>query len=63
MNSNRSSRKFGFFRKKGNVDLLPTKPVDNVVIQPWWIIQVRNQGNVFQWGSWNMGLSFLSLSD
>ena len=40
MNSNRSSRKFGFFRKKGNVDLLPTKPVENVIINPWWILQV-----------------------
>ena len=39
MNQHRSTRKFGFFRKTGR-DLLPTKPVETVPVQPWWVLQV-----------------------
>lgn len=40
MNSSRSNRKFGFFRKRGAAESLPSKPVQNIVINPWWILQV-----------------------
>ena len=42
MNQTRSGRKFGVFfggRKSGR-DLLPSRPVDNVPIHPWWIVNV-----------------------
>lgn len=39
MNQSRSTKKFPFFRKSGK-GLLPTKPVENIPILPWWILQV-----------------------
>ncbi|XP_052776104.1 protein FAM91A1-like [Mya arenaria] len=38
MNQCRSSKKF--FRRKPPKDLLPTKPVDIVVIEPWWHVNI-----------------------
>ncbi|XP_014670836.1 PREDICTED: protein FAM91A1-like [Priapulus caudatus] len=37
MNQCRSSKKF--FRRKPVKDLLPVKPVDDINIEPWWIVQ------------------------
>ena len=39
MNMSRSSKRFGFFRRSGK-ELLPTKPVNNITILPWWIAQI-----------------------
>ena len=39
MNMARSSKKFGFFRRSGK-ELLPVKPVDNITVLPWWIVQL-----------------------
>ena len=39
MNMSRSSKRFGFFRRSGK-ELLPVKPVDNITILPWWIVQL-----------------------
>ncbi|XP_060576810.1 protein FAM91A1-like, partial [Ruditapes philippinarum] len=38
MNQCRSSKKF--FRKKPPKDLLPTKPVETVAIDPWWMANI-----------------------
>ena len=39
MNSCRSNKRFGIFKKSAK-ELLPTKPVENVTFLPWWYIQV-----------------------
>ncbi len=38
MNSCRSSKRFGFFRKSAR-ELLPTAPLDSIPILPWWYVQ------------------------
>ncbi|XP_040581612.1 LOW QUALITY PROTEIN: protein FAM91A1 [Lepeophtheirus salmonis] len=39
MNQSRSSKKFGgFFRSRSCKELLPTKPISNFSIVPWWIV-------------------------
>ena len=44
MNKTRSKSKFGGFTsslfRKSYRELLPTRPVSNLIIQPWWVIQV-----------------------
>lgn len=40
MNVSRSNKKFGFFRMRNWRELLPSKPVANVTILPWWTAQV-----------------------
>ena len=35
----RSSKRFGFFRRSGK-ELLPVKPVENITILPWWVVQL-----------------------
>ncbi|XP_038057164.1 protein FAM91A1-like isoform X2 [Patiria miniata] len=37
MNQCRSSKKF--FRRRPIKDLLPVKPIDSIVLEPWWIVQ------------------------
>ena len=39
MNSCRSNRRFGIFKKSAR-ELLPQKPIDNITILPWWYVQV-----------------------
>ena len=29
-----------FFRRKPPKDLLPTKPVDTVTVDPWWVVNI-----------------------
>ncbi|EEC05739.1 conserved hypothetical protein [Ixodes scapularis] len=40
MNKCRSSKKFFTVRRKSVRDLLPSKPVSDVPIEPWWVISV-----------------------
>lgn len=40
MNRCRSSKKFFSMRRKSVRDLLPSKPVSDVPIKPWWVINV-----------------------
>lgn len=39
MNSCRSNKRFGLFRKSGK-ELLPTIPIDSVPVLPWWYVQI-----------------------
>lgn len=39
MNSCRSNKRFGLFRKSGR-ELLPGHPIDSIVILPWWTVQI-----------------------
>ena len=39
MNSCRSNKRFGIFKKSAK-ELLPTMPLDTVPFLPWWFIQV-----------------------
>lgn len=39
MNSCRSNKRFGLFRKSGR-ELLPKEPLDTVTILPWWYVQI-----------------------
>jgi hypothetical protein len=44
MNQTRSKTKFGGFStslfRKSYRDLLPARPVSDLVILPWWVVQV-----------------------
>jgi hypothetical protein len=39
MNSCRSNKRFGLFRKSGR-ELLPTKPLDTLTVLLWWRVQI-----------------------
>ena len=38
MNQHRTSKKFFSLIKKVNTELLPSNPVKNIPIEPWWIV-------------------------
>ena len=59
MNKSRSKTKFGGFStslfRRGYRDLLPHRPVSNITILPWWVVQVRDAGTYMRGGPGGRG--------